>query len=116
MTITSISIIVLICLGVILVIGALIYTKLIKPNTFAYTSTSFYVKQILKSKFKKFKKDKLIKEGYMDVSWNLENTKFGNVPYLLYEESIYLISNPLYWNIREVKEENNNIICESKKK
>lgn len=107
-----------ICLGVagFLIIVALIYTKIIKPNTFSYSSNSFFVKWKFKNILKELKNKKVISECYLDLSYNLGQMDIGNLNYFAVGNKMFLISSPLYWNVKKVFLEKNKIMCATKKK
>lgn len=111
----QITIIVLICIGVFSCISGLIYTKIIKPNTFAYSSNAYVVKRTLKDTFKKLKNENLINKCYLDIAFNLDGMKLGSINYLFYAKQIYFVSSPLYWDVSNVLFETGEIYCETKK-
>lgn len=117
MSISSIFIIVFICIAIVLICISLIYTKIIKSNDFCYTSNSIFVKFFLKRELKSLKKISEMKECHIDISFNLEGLTLFNIQYLfLSKNKIYLMTLPLYWNVKNVFIKDKKIFCKVNKK
>lgn len=93
----------LIAAGVIAVILALFWTKIVKPSTFGYTSKSIIVKWKLKKIFKNlFNSHKIIK-SYQNVCFDLTDINMAIIDSMYFgNDFIYIVSNSFYWNIKEI--------------
>lgn len=101
----------LIGIGALAVIILLVYTKIIKPSTFGYTSQSFFVKRKSKKIFDKLIKDKKLIKGFSDVLFDSNDLTLAAIDYIYFgNEFIYLISNPLYWNIKNIEEDKGSLV------
>lgn len=91
----NITIIVLISIGVIAIIIALIWTKLIKPNSFAYTNKNFITKRRYKDLISKIKQSTNIQE-FNELKLNFDNQKITLIERLFFSsQNVYIISYPI---------------------
>lgn len=111
------AIYILIGIAVIGVIGALIWTKLIKPHKISYTSTSFLVRSKIKNLMNHLVDTTTISKYQQNITFKLSNLEVQAVSKIAYgKKNLYLISDPLYWNILEVKKKKNKYITRISKK
>ncbi len=96
----------LICLGVLAIIIALIWTKLIKPNTFVYTSNNFIDKSNRKKIFTELVDDSVLTKYLANVSIKSNNISTYSInEILISNKCIYLISDALYYETTSVSKE-----------
>lgn len=116
-TMLEITLYVLIIIGVLSVIIALIWTKIIRKNTFSHISFNYFKTLRGKKEFNNLLKDDVLKKIYIGISINSENlsTQVINDIYVG-SNYIYLISNSLSKNIGEVRSVNGKFITISRNK
>lgn len=115
MSISTYIILGLIGLAIVLIIGALIYTKIIKPNTFSYSSKSYVATNKIKSNLKELKNQKVIENVYTNLSFVKSGYKPMTFEYIVIANKIVFICNPVYWNVYDVKMEKNEFVAISGK-
>ncbi|MGL4647630.1 MAG: hypothetical protein ACRCVI_02785 [Mycoplasmoidaceae bacterium] len=94
----------LIGLGALACLIALIWTKLIRPNNSAFTSSFWYIKRQIINLGKNLVQKNKLDKAYYEVGVKLSNENYGYFDYLFIgHDHVYLISNPIYWNINDIK-------------
>lgn len=103
-------------LGFLLVLGALIYTRLIKPTTFSYTSRSWFVKRKINKIFQRLKETKKIQKSFNNVLFETNDLSTAAINSVYFSKNyIYFLSDCLYWNISDVIESNSKLEVLTKK-
>lgn len=109
MTPLNITIISLIAIGVLSCIGALIYTKIIKPNTFGYSNknmiTQHNYKQIIKTLNSK---SKIWTYENIYISINEQSKPMILERILITYQNVYVITNPIEKKVIDIKNNNGN--------
>lgn len=108
MTLMTITIISLICIGIFLCILALIYTKIIKPNDFGYSKKNILIKQEYDNLIKKLNSQS--KTLHYENICILDNNKQIIINRLLVtKQNSYIITNFIDKKVIDVERNKNNI-------
>lgn len=101
---------------VLAIIIALIWTKLIKKNTFSHVSYNYFQTPNGRKMFLKLIKKSTLKKIYTKVTFHIQNISIQSISDIYIGNNyIYLISSPLTKNIKDVKNENGSFLTISKK-
>lgn len=87
-----------------LVASAFLYTKVIKPGNFSYTSKNIWIRYKIKQLFKTLIEQKKLVNGYKDAMLNVVDYPLVVLDYLYFGyDHIYVVASNLYWNIDRVE-------------
>ncbi len=111
------TILVLIIVAIVAIIAALIWTKIIKPNKFSYTTKSYLVRHEIKSQVLDLIKEKQILRYLENItirSTSVETYAIERIA--ISNKCIYLFSDALYYDVNEVIKEKGQYTCITKKR
>ncbi len=111
------TIFVLIIVAVIAIIAALIWTKVIRPNKFSYTTKSYLVRKEIKSQvldlIKENKVDKYL-ENIIIRSDSVETYAIERLA--ISKKCVYIFSDALYYDVNEVTKDKGQYTCITKRR
>lgn len=106
----------LIGFAIVAIIVALIYSKVIKPVKMSYTSSSFFIKNKIKNIFLSLINKLVINKYKKNIIINDLSINTKAIKQIAIGKNIYLISDPLYYNIINIQKDKNEIVVKLKNK